>query len=166
MLLISCYLSVFPDSIVSVEVSPDASAGLYSRSSKDGIILALIEWLVLAECSLILHTYGSSFAMEVMENMLLSLVLKLSRVCAYVCLYVCMMSCGPLQAAFVHGRPLVGLWEGVAIYHQDERLPHCGHMQFLRHSEQGVDAVWEEGTFDKRKVGGWVGGKVLGLRLD
>ncbi len=82
--------------------------------------MALIEWLVLSECSLILHTYGSSFAME---------------------------------AALVNRRPLVGLWENITIFHYDERLPYCGHMQFLRKtSQEGIDVEWKEGTHDSRTV--------------
>ena len=39
-------------------------AGEYDRSSGEGIYFALIEWLLLARSSLILNTYGSSFAVE------------------------------------------------------------------------------------------------------
>lgn len=35
-----------------------------SRSSGDGIFFALLEWLILSQSSLIVNTYGSSFAME------------------------------------------------------------------------------------------------------
>jgi hypothetical protein len=53
----------------------------------------------------------------------------------------------------VNRRPVVGLWEGIAIHHTDERLPYCGNMQFLRtSSEQGISTEYEEGTFDNRKV--------------
>ena len=39
--------------------------GNYNRHSKEGIRFALLEWLLLSECALIINTYGSSFAVEV-----------------------------------------------------------------------------------------------------
>lgn len=49
-------LAAFPDAMVL--------GGDYSRESPEGIAFALIEWLILAESALILHTHGSSFAVE------------------------------------------------------------------------------------------------------
>ena len=46
----------------------EGSIALYgeeSRSSRDGIQFALMEFLLLSQTSLILHTFGSTFAMEV-----------------------------------------------------------------------------------------------------
>jgi hypothetical protein len=58
-----------------------------------------------------------------------------------------------IQAALVHRRPLIGLWGGVGIYHHDERLPYCGHFQYIRlASSQGTTVSYEEGTHDKRTV--------------
>ena len=39
--------------------------GDYNRDSNEGIRFALLEWLLLSECALIINTYGSSFAVEV-----------------------------------------------------------------------------------------------------
>ena len=39
--------------------------GDYGRHSEEGIRFALLEWLLLSECALIINTYGSSFAVEV-----------------------------------------------------------------------------------------------------
>ena len=39
--------------------------GDYDRQSTEGIQFALLEWLLLSECALIINTYGSSFAVEV-----------------------------------------------------------------------------------------------------
>jgi len=50
------FLAKFPDSVTM--------SGVYDRSSKEGVSFALLEMLVLAESSLIVHTYGSSFAAE------------------------------------------------------------------------------------------------------
>jgi hypothetical protein len=38
--------------------------GDYERDSSDGISFAFIEWLILSNSDLIIHTYGSSFAVE------------------------------------------------------------------------------------------------------
>jgi hypothetical protein len=52
------FLGVFPD---AVTLSGGDSGG---RSHSDGMRLAVVEWLLLARCSLIINTYGSSFAAE------------------------------------------------------------------------------------------------------
>jgi hypothetical protein len=49
-------------------------SGDYSRSSSDGVFFALIEWLLLAETSLIINTYGSSFAVEAAQMHLTPIV--------------------------------------------------------------------------------------------
>ncbi len=38
--------------------------GVLERHSVDGVKFAMVEWLLLSRSDLILHTYGSSFAME------------------------------------------------------------------------------------------------------
>lgn len=53
-------LAHFPDSVFL--------SGEYSRSSADGIELALMEWLILSESALIINTYGSSFAVEASQR--------------------------------------------------------------------------------------------------
>lgn len=54
----------------------------------------------------------------------------------------------------MHRRPIVGLWtKDVSIYYHDERLPLCGHMQFLKEfMSDSKNIEYEEGTVDKRKV--------------
>jgi hypothetical protein len=53
-------------------------------------------------------------------------------------------------------RPLVGLWtRDIAIYYQDERLPLCGNLQFMKEFGEGSgvrEVEYEEGTVDRRKV--------------
>jgi hypothetical protein len=39
-------------------------SGDYSRNHPDGIYFALLEWLLLSESTLLINTYGSSFAVE------------------------------------------------------------------------------------------------------
>lgn len=57
------------------------------------------------------------------------------------------------QAAQVHRRPIVGLWDGHALHHSSMTLPYCGHMQFVKaYSRQGQRSVYTEGTADNRKV--------------
>jgi hypothetical protein len=50
------FISKFADTVVI--------SGDYSRDSTDGVFFAFIEWLLLSECSLVINTYGSSFAVE------------------------------------------------------------------------------------------------------
>ena len=58
-----------------------------------------------------------------------------------------------VEAAQVHMRPLVGIWNGIAMQHMDVRLPFCGHMQFIRaFGKQGMREVYKEDTFDNRDV--------------
>lgn len=57
------------------------------------------------------------------------------------------------QAAQVHMRPIVGLWDGNIIHHSSVLLPYCGHLQFVKaHSNQGQRTVYTEGTVDQRQV--------------
>lgn len=51
-------LQNFPNSI-------SLRGGDYARHTREGIHFALVEWLLLSECALIINTYGSSFAVEV-----------------------------------------------------------------------------------------------------
>ena len=50
------FASTFKDSVV-IE-------GDHRRTTKEGIMLALLEWLLLSRSALLLNTYGSSYAME------------------------------------------------------------------------------------------------------
>ena len=69
---------------------------------------------------------------------------------AIVCLSLCVCMA---QAALVRRRPLIGLWGGVGIYYHDERLPFCGHNQYMRlGSAQGQPVSYVEGTHDNRQV--------------
>lgn len=52
--------SEFP---TSISVSGSGTNSL-NRSSPDGMFIALVEWLILAQSDIIIHTYGSSYAME------------------------------------------------------------------------------------------------------
>lgn len=57
------------------------------------------------------------------------------------------------EAALLHQRPLVGVWDGRLIHHCSVLLPHCGHMQFAKaYSRQGVPTNYREGTVDRREV--------------
>jgi len=60
------FLAAFPD---AVSISGD-----YSRSSADGMVFALIEWLLLSESALVLNTYGSTFAVEAAQRHMRPLV--------------------------------------------------------------------------------------------
>ena len=108
-------LSQFPDAV--------SLSGDYARSSPEGVIFALIEWLLLSESSLILNTYGSSFAVE---------------------------------AAQVHMRPLLGLWDGRLLHHYNHYLPHCGHLLYAKaYGNQGAESSYFEvndGTNFRRAV--------------
>lgn len=48
-----------------------ALMGDFSRSTSDGIKFALMEWLILAESSMIIHTFGSTFAEEAAQKHLI-----------------------------------------------------------------------------------------------
>lgn len=50
----------FPDSVFI--------SGDYSRSSEEGVQFAFLEWLILSESSLLINTYGSSFAVEAAQR--------------------------------------------------------------------------------------------------
>ena len=52
------FLRVFPDAVTL------SSSGTGGRGAPDGMKLAVVEWLLLARCALIINTYGSSFAAE------------------------------------------------------------------------------------------------------
>lgn len=57
------------------------------------------------------------------------------------------------QAAQVHRRPIVGIWDGMLLHHSSVLLPYCGHMQFVKAAgRQGIDSVYTEGTTDRREV--------------
>eukprot|EP01031_Cornospumella_fuschlensis_P028177 gene28177-34025_t len=57
------------------------------------------------------------------------------------------------EAAYVHGVPLVGIWEGALLYMDDVRLPFCGHEQFIKAYAKSLGSgEFEEGTTDRRKV--------------
>ena len=57
------------------------------------------------------------------------------------------------QAAHVHRRPLVGIWDGMLVHHLSIMLPYCGHLQFIKaHSQQGQQSRYTEGTADNREV--------------
>jgi hypothetical protein len=60
------FASKFPDSIFI--------SGDYRRDSRDGILFALLEWLLLSQSALLLNTYGSSYAMEAAQVHLRPLV--------------------------------------------------------------------------------------------
>ena len=48
--------------------------GTYSRSDPDGVYFAFIEWLILSEMSVLINTYGSTFAVEASHRHLVPLV--------------------------------------------------------------------------------------------
>ena len=60
------FASKFPDSIFI--------SGDYRRDTRDGILFALLEWLLLAQSALVLNTYGSSYAVEAAQMHLRPLV--------------------------------------------------------------------------------------------
>ena len=94
--------------------------GEHRRDTINGMQIALLEWLALSQSSLLINTYGSSFAE---------------------------------QAALVHMRPLVGLWDGNLVHHLSVHLPYCGHLQFVKaFSKQGHVSAYTEGTADRREV--------------
>lgn len=108
------FLHEFPGSI--------AISGEQKRESRDGITLALLEFLLLSKSALIINTYGSSFAVE---------------------------------AAAIHMRPLVGLWDSQLLYYNDIRLPYGGHIHFAVASGLGEKYSYHEGTFENREVEGY-----------
>lgn len=60
------FMGRFPHSV--------ALSGEYDRATLDGVQFALVEWLLLSKCSLIVNTYGSSFAAEAAQVNLRPLV--------------------------------------------------------------------------------------------
>lgn len=57
------------------------------------------------------------------------------------------------QAAQVHRRPIVGVWDGMLVHHSSVLLPYCGHLQFVKaYGRQGKESSYTEGTTDKRQV--------------
>lgn len=58
-----------------------------------------------------------------------------------------------VEAAQVHLRPIVSLWNKHLLFHHDMKLPYCGHMLFMRtYSNQGVTGSYREGTYDNRII--------------
>jgi hypothetical protein len=95
-----------------------------SRETLSGMDHAFIEWLILSRMSLLIHTYGSSFASE---------------------------------ASLVNNIPLVGIWEGNAVYYQNSYLKYCGDLkvaQFMRRDIQSSPKIvyYEGDAVNKRKV--------------
>jgi hypothetical protein len=106
------FLSIFSETITLF--------GEYNRGTYKDIFFALVEWLILAECNLVLNTYGSSYAEE---------------------------------AAQMHRVPLVSIWNGVSILHNDLSMPLCGHTLYAKeYSDKTVDSSYTEETIDKRTI--------------
>jgi hypothetical protein len=53
-----------------------SSGGDYQRNSVEGMHFALLEWLLLSECALIVNTYGSTFAVEAAQRFLRPIVVS------------------------------------------------------------------------------------------
>ena len=120
------FLHYFPDAIV-------LDGPLYRNSTGD-IQFALMEWLLLSHSSLLLHTYGSSFAEEA------AAASKLNT-----------------------GTPLVGLWRGINVLHKHSSSHHCGNnLYFEAYNHDQEDSVWYTENI-KSKVRK-VEGKLLSLR--
>ena len=62
-------IQYYEHAISHVSVIPFFNSTIFSdffsnRNSLQGILFALVEWLMLSECALLINTYGSSFAVE------------------------------------------------------------------------------------------------------
>lgn len=62
-------LQAFPDAVslssaANEEETRKGKEERHPRSTSEGMVLALIEWLLLSEAALVVNTYGSSFAVE------------------------------------------------------------------------------------------------------
>eukprot|EP01042_Synura_sphagnicola_P003491 gene3491-4338_t len=60
-----------------------------------------------------------------------------------------------VEAAQSRQVPLVGIWGGFLIHHDDLRLPYCGHMHYVGRAI-GNATSFKEGTADRRRVNGSV----------
>ena len=50
-------------------------------------------------------------------------------------------------------KPIVGVWDGSYVYHNDIQLPYCGNLQFVKnYAAQGESVQYTEGTADRRRV--------------
>jgi len=106
------FLSVFSETITLY--------GEYNRGTYKDIFFALVEWMILGECDLVMNTYGSSYAEE---------------------------------AAQVHQVPLVSIWNGLSILHNDLNMPLCGHTLYAKeYSDKTVESSYTEETIDKRTI--------------
>lgn len=58
-----------------------------------------------------------------------------------------------VEAAYLHNRPLVGIWNNVLIHHDQSYLEFCGHMQYAKYlSKLAIASDFQEGTVDRRTV--------------
>ena len=79
------------------------------------------------------------------------------RMCAslYVMIYICAMYINVLIVMLCVHTIRVGIWEHKLIYHNDIRLPYCGHTQYLtKVGNLGVEQNYTEGTIDNRILQG------------
>lgn len=120
------FLRYFPDAVV-------LDGPLYRNNTED-IQFALTEWLLLRHSSLLLHTYGSSFAEEAAS-----------------------------ASKLTSGTALVGLWRGINILHKHASLPHCGNPLFFEAygNDQGEIMSYTEDVKSKIRQ---VQGKLLNLK--
>jgi hypothetical protein len=97
-----------------------------SRNMTTGVQLALVEWLLLARCDMIVNSYGSSFAVEA----------------------------AAMGNQFNKYVPIVSISNGKLLLLNVPHLPYCGNMLFLAaYSSKGVFGQYTEGTGDNRAVG-------------
>lgn len=60
-----------------------------------------------------------------------------------------------VEAAAVHGKPVVGIWEGRAIHSNAQHLPFCAHTGYLiMYGQHKAFTTIVEGTEDKRQIKG------------
>lgn len=59
-----------------------------------------------------------------------------------------------LEAAQVHGTPIVGIWNGHRLYQADMKMAYCGHLQFMRKYMSGVGTRRYMETGSNREVDG------------
>ena len=111
---------------------------LMERSHKQGMIAGFIDWLLLSRTSLLLNTYGSSFALEAS--------------------YFSQSPSAPgisSKGSVTQHRitPIVGIWSGMLVHHDSNYLPFCGVMQYAKHlSASAMPVKFTEGTIDNRQV--------------
>jgi hypothetical protein len=131
----------------------------YSRSTKDGMLHALVDWLLLAESALVINTYGSSFAEEVgallvcpsVRTNISIITLNITTVrkddvrsLPYPLLPITFLVLTYVQAAQKHMVPLVGIVGGIAFLHTNVRHPLCGHQLFLKEYGTGKQGYYVE----------------------